>query len=254
MNRLIGFLLIVIFVSVLYARSTYTGFTRKTSTTGCSCHGSASSTVTVTITGPDSLQAGSTGTYKVDISGGSGTRVATDIAVSKGTLISDGSTTKLSGDELITNGTKTFSGGKFTYSFSYTAPNTAGTETLYATGLSSTSSNQWNFAPDKKIKIVSSITSLKDEKTVSSEIELIQNYPNPFNPATIITYSLPRETKLTAEVIDINGRVVEKLFEGIRESGLHQIQWNAVNYSSGVYFFRLTSPTSVKVINMLLVR
>jgi hypothetical protein len=72
-----------------------------------------------------------------------------------------------------------------------------------------------------------------------ADIQLEQNYPNPFNPATVIRYYLPSEEKVTLRIYDILGRVAATLVNGIEGGGNKSVEWNAVNFSSGIYFYRL---------------
>ena len=62
-----------------------------------------------------------------------------------------------------------------------------------------------------------------------------QNYPNPFNPTTSIEYSVPERSKVTMVVTDALGRTVETLVNGTFEAGVHSVQFNASNLSSGMY-------------------
>ncbi|MFZ1730762.1 MAG: choice-of-anchor V domain-containing protein [Bacteroidota bacterium] len=125
----------IIALSYAFAHANYTGRTMMSGTAGCGgCHASVNSTVQVSISGPDTLSVGKNGTYQVRISGGSGSSVCADIAASAGTLAPADANLKLSKGELITNGTKRYSGGSYTYSFVLTAPASAQTVTLYATG------------------------------------------------------------------------------------------------------------------------
>jgi len=71
---------------------------------------------------------------------------------------------------------------------------------------------------------------------------LMQNYPNPFNPATIITYSLAKQSLVKVRVYDAIGREVATLLNNIRDAGVHRIEFDANFYnglSSGVYFYKL---------------
>jgi len=90
---------------------------------------------------------------------------------------------------------------------------------------------------------------------------LDQNYPNPFNPATTIRYQLPSDSRVTLRVYDLLGRVVQTLAEGVQEAGYKQLSWNASNFASGLYFYRLEaasvsdhSKTFTEVKKMLLIR
>lgn len=68
-----------------------------------------------------------------------------------------------------------------------------------------------------------------------------QNYPNPFNPSTKIKYSIPASEKVLIKVFDVLGREVTTLLNEYKESGTYEIEFNARNLSSGLYFYKLTS-------------
>jgi hypothetical protein len=66
-----------------------------------------------------------------------------------------------------------------------------------------------------------------------------QNYPNPFNPSTTIQFNLPSKSYASLKVFDMLGREVAMLVDEELSAGNHTRQWNAMNMSSGVYFYRL---------------
>ncbi|GAB5409693.1 MAG: hypothetical protein BalsKO_20580 [Balneolaceae bacterium] len=72
-----------------------------------------------------------------------------------------------------------------------------------------------------------------------SKISLSQNYPNPFNPETTIEYSLDQSTLIRLSVFDLQGRRVATIEDKVKSAGTHRVIWDASNYSSGVYFYRL---------------
>jgi len=76
---------------------------------------------------------------------------------------------------------------------------------------------------------------------VPSQFQLYQNYPNPFNPTTRIRFALPRSSFATLIVYDILGREIETLVNEQLNTGTYEADWNASNYSSGVYFYKLTA-------------
>ena len=83
---------------------------------------------------------------------------------------------------------------------------------------------------------------LEKRAIVPEVYALHQNYPNPFNPVTIIRFSLVEPHRITSlRVFDITGRMVETLVNKKLEAGYHEIQWDASQFSSGVYFVELVS-------------
>ena len=87
---------------------------------------------------------------------------------------------------------------------------------------------------------LSPITGVRDnDSRVVKEFQLSQNYPNPFNPSTIISYSLPEEAKVKIEIYNLLGQKVAALVDGIEIAGNHSVTWNARNFSSGIYFYKI---------------
>jgi hypothetical protein len=76
---------------------------------------------------------------------------------------------------------------------------------------------------------------------IPSSYALENAYPNPFNPITIINYQLPRNSRVTLKVYNILGKEVVTLINGMQDAGYRSVQWNATNYPSGVYTYRLSA-------------
>ncbi|MBE2217608.1 MAG: T9SS type A sorting domain-containing protein [Ignavibacteria bacterium] len=76
--------------------------------------------------------------------------------------------------------------------------------------------------------------------TVPEGYRLELNYPNPFNPVTTINFGLPKSESVKLSVYDVRGVELEVLFNGFKEAGNHSAIFNAENYSSGIYFYKLT--------------
>ncbi|MFI5143985.1 MAG: T9SS type A sorting domain-containing protein [Ignavibacteria bacterium] len=83
---------------------------------------------------------------------------------------------------------------------------------------------------------------------------LHQNYPNPFNPGTKILFDLPKSTVVKLEVYDITGREVSTLANGYMRYGTYEVEFNAKNLSSGVYFYKLSSEDFTFVKKMVLLK
>jgi len=65
-------------------------------------------------------------------------------------------------------------------------------------------------------------------------------YPNPFNPSTQLSFTLPHAATVRLSVFDLQGKEVAKLVNGtFKEAGSHQVQFDAGNLPSGVYFYRI---------------
>ncbi len=68
---------------------------------------------------------------------------------------------------------------------------------------------------------------------------LEQNYPNPFNPSTTIKYHLNRPGPVTIRVFDTLGRQVATLVDESQPAGTYTVQWDARDFASGTYFYRM---------------
>jgi hypothetical protein len=77
--------------------------------------------------------------------------------------------------------------------------------------------------------------------TPPERFALYQNYPNPFNPNTIISFQLPQTEHVVLKIFDILGRDVATLLDDMKEAGYHEIDIDATNYSSGIYFYQMTA-------------
>ena len=86
------------------------------------------------------------------------------------------------------------------------------------------------------------------------EFRLYQNYPNPFNASTTIKYSIPCESKVTLKIFNTLGQEVETLVNQKQSAGDHTITWNANQYSSGMYFYKLSTKQNSEIKKLMLVR
>ncbi len=84
-----------------------------------------------------------------------------------------------------------------------------------------------------------SVSTSVNEVIMPSGFVLYQNYPNPFNPTTIISYSLPIRSFVSINIFDALGRQVSVLVNEEKTAGNHEIQFNARDLSSGIYFYRI---------------
>lgn len=83
---------------------------------------------------------------------------------------------------------------------------------------------------------------------------LKQNYPNPFNPITNIEFDLPEAQYVKLKIYDITGREVAQLVNQSMPAQKHLIKWDASNFSSGVYFYQITTDNFKVTKKMILLR
>jgi len=75
-------------------------------------------------------------------------------------------------------------------------------------------------------------------------LTLAPNWPNPFNPSTRLRFGLPRAGWVRLSIHDLRGREVERLWDGLREAGWLEVDWQPRGLASGVYFARLSAGRS----------
>lgn len=83
-------------------------------------------------------------------------------------------------------------------------------------------------------------TNISDPVSRVEDFRLYQNYPNPFNPVTKIGFTISNFVLTQLSIYDINGKEVDKLINENLSPGSYNIQWNAENFASGVYYYKLT--------------
>lgn len=95
--------------------------------------------------------------------------------------------------------------------------------------------------------------------TLPTSAGLIGNAPNPFNPTTKIRYALPNAAPVSLQIIDVSGRVVRTLVNGVQSAGEKEVTWNGKtdggkNVSSGVYFMFFEADGKKEQKKMTLIR
>lgn len=68
---------------------------------------------------------------------------------------------------------------------------------------------------------------------------LNQNYPNPFNPATVISFNLPIDARVTLKLFDVLGQELITLIDQNLGAGIYDHNFDASGLNSGVYFYRI---------------
>jgi hypothetical protein len=76
---------------------------------------------------------------------------------------------------------------------------------------------------------------------IPSEFAILNAYPNPFNPEIKIDYYIPYESNVSVDVYNVNGQLVENIYNSFNEPGSAEIVWNAKDNPSGLYFVKIKS-------------
>jgi len=92
------------------------------------------------------------------------------------------------------------------------------------------------------------------ETSLPALTELYSNYPNPFNATTQFTYSLAEAGKVKLTIHNLRGQLLGTVVDGHQEAGEHQVIWDASDFSSGVYFYKLTADGFTETRRMMLVK
>jgi len=83
---------------------------------------------------------------------------------------------------------------------------------------------------------------------------LRQNYPNPFNPVTVIQYTLGSRQYVSIKVFDVLGNEVAVLVNEEKPAGNFEVEFDAGNLSSGIYYYTIISDKFVQTKKMLLLK
>lgn len=99
----------------------------------------------------------------------------------------------------------------------------------------------------------------ESDMVVSFNHRLIGNYPNPFNPSTTIAFELKSNSLVDISVFNVKGQKVKTLVNQEMSSGNHTVNWNGTDensneVSSGVYYYRMSTPDFVQIKRAILVK
>jgi hypothetical protein len=90
--------------------------------------------------------------------------------------------------------------------------------------------------------------------SLTDDFHLYQNYPNPFNSSTIIVYQLAVPSQITLIIYDLIGNEIETLVDEEKPKGIYQVNWDAVNLPSGIYFIQLKTASNILSRKMILLK
>ncbi len=109
-------------------------------------------------------------------------------------------------------------------------------------------------APDMGAYEFDPATRITSQPNVPLRYSLDQNYPNPFNLTTVISYQLPVNSKVDLSIYNLLGQKVATLVNKKQPTGGYQVEWDAINLSTGVYYYKLQTGEFQQVKKMILMK
>lgn len=107
-------------------------------------------------------------------------------------------------------------------------------------------------APDSVIP--NPIGIVNNGNNIPKVFALHQNYPNPFNPVTYIGFDLPKATLVQITIYDLLGREVDVIVNQFMTAGRYKADWDATNFASGVYFYKIEAGSFVDRKKMIVLK
>jgi len=134
------------------------------------------------------------------------------------------------------------------------ASRTWGYYTDNSTGCTMTGGATQSLRPNISIVMAGVTNTQNISGTIPGSYALSQNYPNPFNPVTKINFDLPKQGFVTLKIYDILGREIRTLVNEVKAAGKYSVDFNAAEYSSGVYFYRMECNGFTDIKRMMLIK
>ncbi|QQS35127.1 MAG: VCBS repeat-containing protein [Ignavibacteriales bacterium] len=90
--------------------------------------------------------------------------------------------------------------------------------------------------------------------TVPAEYQLFQNYPNPFNPSTKIKFHLAKSGLMRLSIYDALGTKVQTIYDGYKDAGEYEVDFNSGDLTSGLYIYRLEAESYSSTKKMMVLK
>ena len=98
------------------------------------------------------------------------------------------------------------------------------------------------------------VTAVENEYPLPNKFSLEQNYPNPFNPSTSIQYAIDGRRFVSLKVFDVLGNEVATLVKEEKPTGVYEVNFNATQLSSGIYFYTLKAGSFIETKKLILMK
>ncbi len=104
------------------------------------------------------------------------------------------------------------------------------------------------------LNTITGVEDITEDNVIPEEFELSQNYPNPFNPSTTINFSVREAGNYKLTVYNIIGQEVATLVDESLTAGKYNVTFDAAEFSSGIYIYRLSGQNVNMVKKMILMK
>jgi hypothetical protein len=171
------------------------------------------------------------------------TATVTDLQVS---ITVTGTTNSVAGELVDAGGTVVaFNNSTGNNPFTLTAPGPG----VYRVNAGHKSPLRWD-----SVLVSINVTDVQDNSSNPSSYNLFANYPNPFNPSTTIKYSIPEASFTTITIYDALGNEVSSLVNETKSAGTYEVEFNAADLSSGIYYYTLQAGSFAQTKKMILIK
>ena len=107
---------------------------------------------------------------------------------------------------------------------------------------------------ENNFNIIYGTSGVRQIDNIVTEYKLEQNYPNPFNPTTNIRFRIAESGRVILKIYDVLGNEITTLVNGYKPAGGYEVEFNASNFPSGVYFYSLNTGSFIQTKKMLLIK
>lgn len=100
-------------------------------------------------------------------------------------------------------------------------------------------------------ELITDISDLEDSNHAGLSVIC---YPNPFSIQNTIELNASKSQQISIAILNVQGQLVKKLYNGWCEVGKNQFAWTPQNLSNGTYFYQVKTPTGIFTEKMVLLK
>ncbi|HMS64460.1 MAG TPA: T9SS type A sorting domain-containing protein [Ignavibacteria bacterium] len=109
-------------------------------------------------------------------------------------------------------------------------------------------------APEMVGTITATVSSISQTTELVNGYKISQNYPNPFNPSTKINFSIPYSSQVILKIYNNSGQQVAALVNERLNASSYEVEWDAADFNSGIYYYKIQAGNFSETKKMLLIK